>query len=135
MEHDTEREDVRLRAHPLAEHLLRAAVLDRPEQQPRVRRPAVAEGVGDPEVDDPDVAVAREEDVAGFDVAVNDPPRVRRRERLGDRHRDPERLGQRQAPALGEDRLEVRPVDQLHDDVLDAPVHARVEDRRHVGVG
>ncbi len=58
------------------------------EQRPLGAHPLVGES-GDPEVQDLR-AVGREDDVAGFEVAVHHSGRVDRRERLGDARREPQ---------------------------------------------
>src|SRR4030095_13869979 len=70
------------------------------------------EGLGEPEVEHLDVAVRRQLDVRGLQVAMDDPLLVRRFERLGDLTRDRERLLDWQG-TLGDAILERGPLDQL----------------------
>ena len=68
-----------------------------------------------PEVEHLRAAVARDHDVGGLDVAMDDAARVRRRERAGDLDGIVERRGNRQRP-LRQQPIERRAVHQLHRD-------------------
>jgi hypothetical protein len=89
----------------LTERLLGRHVVGRPEHRARARlRGLRVLHLGDAEIEDlHEVRVVRaphDVEVVGLDVAVDDADLVRRREAVGDLHRDVERevLGQRLAP-------------------------------------
>ena len=95
VEHHAEREDVAARVERLARGLLRRHVGDRADDHagPRVRadharvsrrRRAGFEQLGQAEVGELGVAVLRDEDVVGLDVAVQDAGGVRGRQAVGD---------------------------------------------------
>jgi hypothetical protein len=87
--------------------------------------------VGDAEVDD-DRVTAREQDVSGLDVAMDDAVLVRVRERVGDVARDRDRVGNRQL-LLARDALAQRLA--LHEGehmIEQAARFARVEQREDV---
>ena len=89
VEHDAERIDVGRRAQRLAGDLLRRRVLGcvrTPGQvgQPRLTVVPGVEQLGDAEVQQPDLAVVRDEDIGRLEVAVDDQPAVRVRDGLHD---------------------------------------------------
>ena len=114
-----------------AEDLLRAHVLRRADHQAGGRRAAFARGSGDPEVRDPNRPVRIEEDVGGLDVPVDDPVIVGHLKGGRGLAADPEHPAEREPPVPGDLRLQVGPVDELHDDVVRAGgrVDAAVVDR------
>ena len=131
---DAERVDVRRRGRRLAAGLFRAEVVDGPHGRPGQRQLRLGDRPGDAEVGDLHLAVAADEDVAGLDVAVDEPGGVGRGERA--RHGGPDAgdLARRQGAAALEDGREVLPVDQLHDDVRAGRVRAVVVDGHDVRV-
>ena len=70
-----------------------------------------------------------DEDVAGLEIAVDDALVVRRLQRRADRLEDLQHLAGREAAALGQDRPQVDPLEQLHD-VERTPVGERRRTRR-----
>ena len=127
--------DVRRGRRGLAAGLLRAEVVDRSERGAGERRLGLGDRAGDAEVDDLDLAVAADQDVAGLDVAMDEAARVRRGERAGDRRGDPGGLPRRERTAPAQDRGEVLAVDELHDDVRAGRVLPVVVRRDDVRVG
>src|SRR5439155_4864774 len=80
--------------------LLRAHVAGRPDLLARLREreaPGSADGARDPEIGYNRVR-ARQQDVLGLDVAVDDPLGMGERERVGDVARDVQRVFERQPP-------------------------------------
>ena len=118
----------------LAAGLFRAEVVDRAEGHARQRHLGLGDRPGDPEVDDLDPAVGPDQDVARLHVTVDEASGVCGGEGPGDAGPDPRDLARRQRAAPAQDRGEVLPVDQLHDDVRAAGVLAEVVDRDDVGV-
>ena len=133
-EHDAEGVDVRRRGGLLAARLFGAEVVDRAERRPGQRHLGLGDGPGDPEVGDLHAAVAREHDVAGLHVAVDDPPGVGGRQGAGDLRGDPGGLARRERPVPAHDRGQVLPVDELHDDERAVLVLAEVVDGHDVGM-
>src|SRR5262249_13228747 len=94
--------------------------------------------LGDPEVEQFDerrlVTATYEEDVVGFQVAMNDPFFVRRLQRAADRHEDIDTLVGRQGIA-GAASAQALAVEQLHDEIR-PPVlqHTEREDIADVGL-
>ena len=74
--------------------------------------------------DDVPVGIDGEEDVLGLQVAVDDPLRVRVRERREERQDDRQRVLEREPPLLVHERRERLAAQELHDD------HQRVGDMR-----
>src|SRR5215204_7037019 len=135
-----ERVDVALGGDPLPTQLLRRGVGRRPEVGAgTVVARGPVQGPGDAEVGQLGTTPLVQENVVGFDVAVNDAPLVGVGEPRSDVGPDPREqiLGERPAPV--HEVLEVSPGDVLHNDVGDlAPVElvfARVEDPDYVGMG
>src|SRR3989449_1027786 len=92
-----------------------------------------ADGARDPEVGD-DRMVAREENVLGLDVAVDDALPVGVAERVGDVAGDPERLVERE-PALAPQAMAQRLSLEVRHDVVEQPRRlARREDWHDVRV-
>ena len=118
----------------LATRLLRAEVMDRAEGRPRQRHLCLGDRPGDAEVGDLDPAVGPDQDVARLDVAVDEPAGMSGGEGLRDAGPDPGDLPRVERTAPAQDRREVLPVDQLHDDVRAARVLAEVVDGDDVGV-
>ena len=133
VEHRAEREDVGARVDGLAARLLRRHVGGRAEHDSGPRgaisrqrggRPG-ARGAGhrrqlrEAEVEHLDLARRREHDVGRLDVAVDDPRRVRGRERARDVHRVAQRLVHRQRP-LREQAVERAALHVLHRDAVRA---------------
>ena len=110
--------DVRARVHGLAAGLLGGEVLRGADDRRGLgHRVGVAHRPGDAEVHDLDVAARRQHDVAGLDVAVDDPRTVavvqRREHARGDLQRP---LGEDLA-TLAQDVAQRPAGDELHDDV------------------
>ena len=84
-------------------------------------------------------AAPDEEDIARFQVAMDDPLPVGRGQRVGHLHRDPQRFVQRQARSLGAracaSALQRFPVQELHDEKRGARFLADVEERADVRMG
>ena len=85
----------------------------------------------EPEVDQlgHDVAahVAREEDVGGLEVAVENPQVVRLREGRGDGENESEGVLDREDVDPGEKRAEIAPAEELHHEVRNARLDPNVE--------
>ncbi len=120
---------VRLALERLGRHVLRRAAED---------GGAGVLGAEEPEVHQHDPPVRREHDVPRLHVAVRDPGPVHRRERVGDRDEDVERLAQVErrgvAPPLLEERLEVHAVEKLHHQEGDPAVRPRAVHVDHPGM-
>jgi hypothetical protein len=141
----SERELVAPEVGRLARGLLGRHVADRAEHHARPgdrsRHRGLLRGLrvvqlgqlGEAEVEDLDVAVLRDHDVVGLEVAVLDPCRVRLGERVGHLHGDLERLARRELPA-GQQVAQRAALDQLHRDPGDTRVLADVEHRDDVRV-
>ena len=134
VEDDAERVDVRGRAGLLAARLLRAEVVDRAEGRPGQRHLGLGDRPGDPEVGDLHPAVAREHDVAGLHVPMDDAARVGGRQGPGDLGGDPGGLARRERTGPPQDRRQVLAVDELHDDERPVLVLTEVVDGDDVGV-
>ena len=137
VEDDPDRVDVRALVDGGAAGLLRREVLSRPDDRPGLchlarRRP------GDTEVGDLEarlaVAVLREDDVVGLDVAVDDPAAVREAQRAQDLAGDLDRGRDRQRPFADDPVLEAPALEVLHRDVVGALGLAAVVDRDDVRV-
>ena len=89
--------------------------MDGPERGPRNGPLGIGRQPGDPEVGDHRPPVAREQDVAGLHVAMDDPADMRDAERAGDVKGDPGRFAGRKAADPPQARSEVLALDQLHD--------------------
>ena len=88
---------------------------------------------GQPEVENLRAAVGGHEDVAGFQIAVNDALGVRGGQAQGDLHGQIGRAARRERP-LEQRRRQRLAFEQFEHDVGDAAVHANVEHRHHVRV-
>ncbi len=115
VEDDAEGEEVAPPVDRVAGHLLGRHVVGRPEELPR-RREVRLLGLRDPEVCDLDLALGGDDDVRGLHVAVDDPAAVRVVERLGDLADDLGDALERERRLLGDELLEVLPLDVLHRD-------------------
>jgi hypothetical protein len=89
--------------------------------------------VGDPEVEDLDAAVGGDEDVFGFEIAVDDSPAVRGRDRVRDRAYVIERLA-RWKRTLRQPLAKRDAFEQLGHDVRGVPVAPHVVQREDVGM-
>ena len=114
---DAQAVDVRGGGGLLAARLFRAEVVDRAEGHPRQRHLGLGDRAGDPEVDDLDPAVRADQDVARLHVTMDEASGVCGGEGAGDAGPDARDLARRQRAAPPQDRGEVLPVDQFHDDV------------------
>ena len=116
IEHDAERIEIGARADVLLD-LLRARVLGRPDH-PAGRDARIGRGTRDPEIRDTDMIVGVDQDVRGLDVAVDDVVLVGEGE--GERRLDPDanREADREWAGSLEDLLEIKTIDELHDDVV-----------------
>ena len=134
VEHAAERIDVGARVHLPALDLLGCAVLDRSDKGAGTRCPGRGELLDRAEVRQVRAVVRADEDVRRLDVAVNEPARMggvqRGRDLAGDRERAPHG----QPALLGDQRLQVGPLDAGHRDPEEVVVLARVVDRDDVGV-
>jgi hypothetical protein len=127
VEDHANREHVAASVEGLAAHLLRAHVVDGPDHHAGLREPRVAaEELGDPEVHDLGGAVIEQPDVAGLDVAMDDPALVRVGEPAADLDHDVELLRERERLVRAKERLEVDAREHLHGDEGDAPVLAEL---------
>ena len=98
------------------------------------REVARARRLRDAEVGDLDRTFGRDEDVRGLDVAVDDPVAVRVVECGGHLARHAQRFGDGERAVVVDDAAQRGAVDELHDDVGDVVVLARVVGRDDVGV-
>ena len=89
--------------------------------------------VDQPEVGEPRATLAVDQDVRRLDVAVHQPGRVRRRQRLGDLRRDRQRLVGRQRTG-GDPAVEPLAVHQLHREVVEPRGLARRDHAHDAGV-
>ena len=128
--------DIRSRRDRVTEQALRRRVAERPDHR-RGRRQVAIRRIhqrGDPEIDQVDRPVIVDQDVAGLDIAMDDPVVVRDGERVGDDAGDRDRLARGQRTA-GDAFVERPALDEVHDQrrrvrVLDQL--ARPDDRRVV---
>ncbi len=127
---------VRGAGHLVAACLLGTEVMHRPERRAGDGHRGLADRPRDPEVGDLHVAGVGDHDVARLHVAVDDPLPMRRLQRARGPDRDANRVVGRQGTTLAQDRRQVAPIDELHDDVLLAigPVGAVVVDADDVRV-
>ena len=128
VEHGAERVDVGPVIDPvaIARNLLRRHVRGRAQERPAPRHRRLLEDPGQPEVGQAEPAVAREQQVPGFHVAVDDDVRVRRLERL--RHLRDEPRGNRAPgprPGHGSRGGERRPHDCLESPGANVVEHPR----------
>ena len=130
----------------LALHLLGRHVTGRSHDDARLRRRGLGRDPGqwtrarlrtrqlrEPEVEDLDAAVFGDEEVLGFQVAMDDPLLVRRREPARDLGRVVEHLAYRD-PASGQPLAQRLAFEELRDDVRRAVVFAEVVDREDAGM-
>ena len=141
-----EGELVRAEVDGLPRRLLGRHVADRPEERAgrrpgrgRQRRVVLGQGsverrrLGEAEIEDLDDAVRRQDHVFGLQVAVDDAPRVRGGEPLGDLAGDLEGLGEGR-PASVEELPQGLALEELHRQVRPPGVLADVVDRDDVRV-
>ena len=119
----------------IAERLFRRDVARRPEQHARPRDVGPHGAPRDPEIDQLGIRgiALLEEEVARLEIAVDDPVRVHRAERLRDALPEQERLGERERRAL-QARLEALSFEPLHHEVALAAVDLTVGDEAHDAV-
>ncbi len=147
VEHRPEREEIGARVDGLSERLLGRHERHLALHDARPRLFALAHGLGDAEVRELHLALLRQKNVLGADVAVNDAERplargvhlaVRVGERAADLGRDvqAELARQRHPRHRGalEHAAEVPAVDDLHDEEIPAAADAEVEDLHDVAV-
>ena len=131
-QHDSECPDVHPFVDGLSHRLLRRHVGRRTENQPHFGRARImrrrvrtalgtprVECFGEPEVQDFHRAVVSHFDVRRLQIAMDDPVLMRLLERLGDLARNRQRVLEWHGPARDQ-RLELRAIDQFHDQGLDA---------------
>ena len=146
VQHRSEGEDVGTRVGRLSPDLLGRHVADGPHHDAwfrsdglrgNLRRRAArlfrTRQFRQPEVEDFDPSVLRDEQVLGFQVPVHDPFLVRGRERARDLCRVVERLAHRQT-AAGKSLPQGLPFEELRDDVWSAVLQAEVVDRQNPGM-
>ena len=131
---DAQRVDVRGDGRGLAARLLRAEVVDRAHRRAGERQLRLVERARDPEVGDLDPPVAADEDVRRLDVAVDDAADVRGLEGLRRLGRDAGGLARGERPVAAQDRREVLPLDDLHDEIRPGLALAEVEHGHDVRV-
>src|SRR5262249_41849369 len=98
-----------------------------------VHRAARALDLGEAEVEDLHASLRVDDQVAGLQVAMDDPLRVRRLERIGDLDADVEQLVELEAALLGVLRERLA-LEELHDDVRTALVLLDRVDRADAGM-
>ncbi|SII95339.1 Uncharacterised protein [Mycobacteroides abscessus subsp. abscessus] len=133
VEHDADRVEVRAGIRPCPGDEFGGDVADGADE--RLRRRRRGDRAGEPEVGELDLTVGAEEDVVGFEVAVDDAGRVDGLEGGEDRVEDDDRLPRGEGAAV----LELAPQGHrgqvLHDEVDDVAVAGLVVDGDEVGVG
>jgi hypothetical protein len=121
VEHDAEGIDVPARIRLLVAHLLGRGVAIGADEDAGARAVGLValllDLLGDAEVGEHRAAgPVLDQDVARLDVAVDDALAVREVERRGDLAADAHHLGERASSLLADDRAQVRPLDQVHQD-------------------
>jgi len=137
VEHDAQRVDVGAGVDRTAVGLLGREVVGAADEHVGARDaglPVRVDGAGDPEVGELHGPVAGQEDVLGLDVAVDHALRLRVRERAAHLGADAGGLGGLQRALAPHARLEVLPLDELHDQVRPLGVLAPVEQVHEVRV-
>jgi hypothetical protein len=134
IEEEAERVDVGARIGGPTVDLLGREVPGGAHHGSRAREVVGPGGLGDAEVGDLDRGAQRDEDVRRLHVAVDEPGAVGGVERVGDLLADADHVGDGQATLLVDQVAEGRALDQLHHDVRDAVVVARVVGGDDVGV-
>ena len=129
--------DVGTSVDALALELFRGGVVERSDEHPHAGAPPAACLLGETEVGEIDlvaVALASQQDVAGFDIAVYEAVRVRSIEGGGQLGQDPGAAGGSQ-PALGRNHgAQIGALDVAHRDVEQTGRVADFVHRDHVGV-
>jgi len=100
----------------------------------RSQRGRVDQPAGQPEVDDPQLAVRPEHEIRGLDVAVHHAPRGGRREAAGGLDQVVEAMLPREAADIVEQLRQRPPLDVLHDVIGTPALLADRVDARHVGM-
>ena len=100
-----------------------------------LRRRRRGDGAGEPEIGELDLAVGAEQDVVGFEVAVDDARGVDRLEGGEDRVEDDDRLPRGERSAVLELPAQRHRGQVLHDEVDDVAVARLIVDGHEVGVG
>ena len=134
VEHNTQRVDVRAGVDRLAADLLRRHVTGAADDGARARDPGPVGAGGDAEVGDLGVTLPVDEDVLGFDVAVDDACQMRRRQSLSHLPRNMARFGRRQRAAASH-LLERASFHILEDQVVLALRGTTIDEGDHVGMG
>ena len=142
VEHDAERVDVRAAVEGPRGDLLGREVGDGPHERARLGEARLGGGVGEAEVHHAHAHaraafLARDHDVGGLDVAVNDAARVAVVEGLGDLDADVHDLAEAQR-LVADESQQGRPPDQRHDEEERPLVSAEIvdrDDRRVVHLG
>ena len=135
---DAERKQIRALIERFPSHLLGRHIGRRADRGSRVgqrrhrrrRRGLVVDELGDAEVEHLHVAARRNDDVGGFQVAMDDAPGVRRLERVGELESPFDQLIRRHL--LADARVERPALEQLHHEIRTALVLADVIDRADV---
>ena len=142
VEQAAEREHIGAAVDALAGHLLRRHVAER-SQHDSLRRARHGRAIGaggvetlqrQPEIENLDVAVAGQEDVLGLEVAMDDALGMRRRQPVGNRRRNLDRLAPRQRTPSRSAR-EGCAFEQLHHGERNAIGDGELVDRQDAGVG
>ena len=119
--------DVRPPVERPALDLLWSRVVDRADEESGLGHAARRAALRDPEIGEVGTVLGPDQDVGRLDVAVDEPARVRRVERVRDRREQGDgALGLERAVRL-DDAVEIDAVDVAHDDVEPAVLLARVE--------
>ena len=138
-ENAAERVHVGARVDRIAEELLGTHVLGRADHEPALRQRVflrIVHRLGDAEVDDlGDLfarAIARDDDVVGLEIAVDDAELVRGVQSVGDLAREVDRAARVEGAVFLENGRQRLTVDVLHHEVDDLVRFAVVEDRGDV---
>ena len=108
-------------------------VVGRPQEEALLARTCLLFAQREAEVHQHRPALGREQDVRGFDVAVDDAPRVRMAQRIEHGQGDPRRVLPRR-PMVVHPAAEVGPLEVIGDDIHGALVHADVVHGHDTGV-
>ena len=108
--------------------------MDRSERGSRQRQRCLGDGAGNPEIGDLDLALARHEHVAGLDVPMHEPARVRRCDGPRDLGGETRGLLRWKRTTASDDGRQILAVHELHDDERAGGIGAVVVDRHDARV-